>query len=477
MIVSRRWCALLGCISLCSATLVTHLRADEVQVAVEVDGDVVEVTAESAVEAAAPVESPEDGAPDAKQAEADLTGSKPTHKQSSLIKINAEGLSESSVKCFCLTGDDALLAGCDGPATEIRVFGADGKFVRSIELPVKPEAINVAPDGTILVAGEGKLLRISSDDRIVAEADAPHAESLRTGKEKLREEVIEQHKEQAGSMPQMLKAYDEAIANLQEQLDKLGDDEAADAQRTTLEQTITTYKDAKEQLADQFGDEEESAELTEDKIAELVDSSLQYKMTVASISATDEAVFIATRAPLGYGYDVWRTTTEFADAEKIVTGLSGCCGQMDVQANADGVFVAENSRKRVRRFDAAGKTICDWGKSSEGVEGFGSCCNPMNLAFGADGSVYTAEDTTGRIKRYSVDGKLLSVVGAADVVPGCKKTSIGVDSTGDRVYALDITRNTVAVLSRVRPDPTGPIVDTEASSTVAGGLLRWLGLD
>jgi hypothetical protein len=171
---------------------------------------------------------------------------------------------------------------------------------------------------------------------------------------------------------------------------------------------------------------------------------------------------------------VWRLTNQFADAKKIVTGLSGCCGQMDVQANSDGVFVAENSRKRVRRFDADGKSILDWGKSSEGVDGFGSCCNPMNLAFGADGAVYTAEDTTGRIKKYSRDGKLLSVVGAADVVPGCKKVSIGVSNKGDRVYMLDITRNTVAVLSRVLPDPSEPLADTKSAS--GGGILRLLGL-
>jgi hypothetical protein len=93
----------------------------------------------------------------------------------------------------------------------------------------------------------------------------------------------------------------------------------------------------------------------------------------------------------------------------------------------------------------------------------------MNLAFGTDGSVYTAEDTTGRIKRYSVDGELLSVVGAADVVPGCKKVSIGVDATGDRVYMLDITRNNVAVLSRVLPDPTGPISEAEVAESGGGG--------
>jgi hypothetical protein len=207
----------------------------------------------------------------------------------------------------------------------------------------------------------------------------------------------------------------------------------------------------------------------------MVTSAIAYKMKVASISSNGESVFVACGMPAGYGYAVWKLTPDFTDGEQIVADLSGCCGQMDVQANADGVFVAENSRKRVRRFDADGKSICDWGKSSEGIEGFGSCCNPMNLAFGVNGAVYTAEDTTGRIKRYSNDGKLLSVVGAADVVPGCKKVSIGVDSTGDRVYMLDITRNNIAVLSRVNPDPKEPLADAASSS--GNLLLQLIGLD
>jgi sugar lactone lactonase YvrE len=198
---------------------------------------------------------------------------------------------------------------------------------------------------------------------------------------------------------------------------------------------------------------------------------MQYKIKVASISSDGDSVFIACGMPAGYGYAVWRLSPEFTNGESIVSGLSGCCGQMDVQANEKGIFVAENSRKRVRRFDAEGKSICDWGKSSEGIAGFGSCCNPMNLAFGTDGAVYTAEDTTGRIKRYSPDGKLLSVVGAADVVPGCKKVSIGVDTTGDRVYMLDITKNNIAVLTRVSPDPTEPLNEDEGSS-LGGKLLQ-----
>jgi hypothetical protein len=68
-------------------------------------------------------------------------------------------------------------------------------------------------------------------------------------------------------------------------------------------------------------------------------------------------------------------------------------------------------------------------------------------------------------------------VGAADVVPGCKKVSIGVDRTGDRVYMLDITKNNIAVLSRVAPDPTAPLADTEPTAGgVGSALLRALGL-
>jgi hypothetical protein len=279
-------------------------------------------------------------------------------------------------------------------------------------------------------------------------------------------------------MPQMLEAYDDAIAGLEEQIKQYEEQDNADEQIAEAERMLEVYRNAKEQVAAQYGNQEEAAELTEEQIDELVASAMSSKTAVASISGARDAVFIACRMPVGYGYEVWRTNAEFADGKKIIEGLSGCCGQMDVQANDDGVFVAENSRKRVRRFDADGQSICDWGKASESVHGFGSCCNPMNLAFSADGIVYTAEDTTGRIKRYKSDGTLLSLVGAADVVPGCKKVSIGVDRSGDHVYMLDITRNHIAVLSRVAPDPTGPIADTEpaAGGGFGSAVLRALGL-
>ncbi|QDT72588.1 hypothetical protein I41_17680 [Lacipirellula limnantheis] len=404
----------------------------------------------------------------------DATGEEPTHKQSALININAEGLPQASVQCFCLLGDDRLLAGCSGAKNEIRVFDDQGTYVESFDLPVAPEAINIAPDGTILAAGEGELLRLSADGKVLATAESPHAAAIRDAKEEVRKQTIEQHQEQANMLPQMLEAYDSAMKELEKQIAQLEEqgEDGKDQLRASKEM-MESYKQAKEQMKEEYGDN--AKELTEEQVEEMVTSAIQYKLKVASISSDGEAVFVACGMPAGYGYAVWKLTPDFTDGKEIVSGLSGCCGQMDVQANADGVFVAENSRKRVRRFDPEGESVCDWGKASEGIDGFGSCCNPMNLAFGANGSVYTAEDTTGRIKRYSNDGKLLSVVGAADVVPGCKKVSIGVDSTGDRVYMLDITRNNVAVLSRVNPDPKEPLAN--ATSASGNFLLKLFGLE
>ena len=436
---------------------------------------------EAAIDVATTVEATETSAADGESAatEDKGTGANPTHKQSALIDVNGDSRAESTVTCFCLATDDRLLVGCDADENEIRVFDADGNFLESIQLAVKPEAINVAPDGSILVAGDGKLLRLSAEGEEIAQVEAPHAAAMRESEKEIREQVIDEHKQQGNMVPQMLAAYDQAITGLEEQIEQLGDAEDAAEQRATAEQAIEMYRTAKEAMAKQHGDQEveEAAELTEEQITEMVAQAMSSKTAVASISATEEAVFIACRTTVGYGYDVWRTDVEFADAKKIVSGLSGCCGQMDVQACASGVFVAENSKHRVCRYDAEGELTTTWGQRADsGVEGFGSCCNPMNLAFGADGVVYTAEDTTGRIKRYTADGELLSVVGAADLVPGCKKVSIGVDSTGDRVFMLDITRNHIAVLSRVAPDPTGPISDADVEGeSSSGGLLRLLG--
>src|SRR5690606_12531104 len=91
-----------------------------------------------------------------------------------------------------------------------------------------------------------------------------------------------------------------------------------------------------------------------------------------------------------------------------------------------------------------------WGQQARtGLDGFGSCCNPMNVAFGPDGTIYTAESELGRVKRFKPNGELVELVGKVDIVPGCKKVAIAVEKSGDNVFMLDISRNHIVKMERL----------------------------
>jgi hypothetical protein len=172
------------------------------------------------------------------------------------------------------------------------------------------------------------------------------------------------------------------------------------------------------------------------------------KRAVNGIAATGDDVFVACRAVEGYGFDVWRTDRDFGNPKKIVTGLRGCCGNMDIQAYDGELYVAENARGRVVRYDRDGNVLATFGRMDRtGVEGFGSCCNPMCVRIGPDGVVYTSESNVGRIKRFSREGEFLGVVGTVQIIPGCKHVPIGISQNGSRVYMLDQTRSHIVVMA------------------------------
>jgi hypothetical protein len=219
----------------------------------------------------------------------------------------------------------------------------------------------------------------------------------------------------------------------------------------TQEQMKKQYEQAKSQFAEMVK-QNPDRDLTDAEIEEKIQSSMQYKLKVSSISATDGNVYLATHSAAGYGFTVWKLDADFENGQSIISDLSGCCGQMDVKVNGDALYVAENSRHHVCHYDTSGKLIDSWGTAARsGIDGFGSCCNPMNVAFGPGGVIYTAEDDTGRIKRYTPAGELLGLVGAVDVPPGCKNVSIAATSDGSRFYMLDITNGRI-----LRMDAYGP---------------------
>src|SRR5207253_6708539 len=101
--------------------------------------------------------------------------------------------------------------------------------------------------------------------------------------------------------------------------------------------------------------DEQVEAIANQKIEDVIASLTTRMRIINAIAPTKGDVFIACGELRGYGYAVWRMDSEFANPEKIITGLSGCCGQMDIQAGTDGVYVAENSKKQVALYSRDGK--------------------------------------------------------------------------------------------------------------------------
>lgn len=142
----------------------------------------------------------------------------------------------------------------------------------------------------------------------------------------------------------------------------------------------------------------------------------------------------------------------------IAEDLRGCCQRLDMVAWEDTLYVAENARHRVVKFDATGKVLSKWGtRDRVNIEGFGSCCNPMNLYYSPKGWLYTAESGLGRVKRYTPKGKFLSLVGyvgtarfnqAGSLASECSNIAVAANKDESLVYLLDYRENLIRILAR-----------------------------
>ena len=177
----------------------------------------------------------------------------------------------------------------------------------------------------------------------------------------------------------------------------------------------------------------------------------QYKgmmSNVTGLALLGDEIFVAARA--NTGYCVYRLGKNLKESKVVIKGLRGCCGQMDICANDKGnkLFVAHNSKHCVEVYDRKGKKLSTFGKRARsGDEGFGSCCNPMNVLFGPGGELYTSESGLCRVKRYSPEGKLLGVVGKTGIAGGCKRMTIAITKDASKIYMLDTKKNKIRVMT------------------------------
>jgi len=410
-----------------------------------------------------------------------------SHKQVQAIKV--EGTGGGSLQSMTRTTDGRIAAlvgasrygGVRGGAkssleTEIHVFDKDGKEFTSWKVDFPGQSIGAGPGGSIFVGGNGKIARYDAGGKLLRQVELPHIAAILADKDALRERAKEQLESQRKSLAQQRRAMTAQIKSLKTRIAKLEEAEQAAADETDedgkpkLKNGRFTAADKrrldryKQQLATY--ERSDSGETSEDDadndavLETLIQQIVQQAALISGISATEEDLFIVCREQKGYGFAAWRMDHDFQNPVKVLSELRGCCGQMDVQAIGGELFVAENTKHRVGHYDRNGKPIEEFGTtaSRKNADGFGGCCNPMNLCFGSEGEVLTAE-SEGIIRRFSSDGEYLGLVGRVTLTGGCKNVAVAASPEGDRVYFCDLPGSRIIVL--------GPVTDEDDAETLA----------
>lgn len=197
------------------------------------------------------------------------------------------------------------------------------------------------------------------------------------------------------------------------------------------------------------------------RLLNMVDTDEVYggEPNTSGLCVSDQYVFVA----FGMGNslrateDVYRFSRELAEPKKIIEEQYGCCTHLDLEVHGSELFVAENSRHRVKRFDFEGNELGRWGRRDRrNIEGFAACCNPCNTDIGPKGVIYTAESGVGRVKRFSPQGEFLDFVGYVDTTEfdgGSRLAAqscyipIEVNLDASRIYIMDVRAHIIRVLA------------------------------
>jgi len=320
---------------------------------------------------------------------------KPSAKEAGLIQIG-DSKKPGALRNFCLNAEGNILA-CFAPvetnkssdaknAPGIRVYSPSGKLLSTMPLEIKPTAISVAKDGSIFVAGDGRVLKLDAAGKVLASASSPVADDrVVIGKEveEMVNEMVKQSK----------RPFKEEMERIKTMLEKRRAD-------------------------------------------------------VTGLAATDQDVFMAVPAPSDFTYRIYRFDHALEKPKLVVEKLRGCCGQMDVQAQAQKVWIPHNARHAVESRDRDGKELSKFGKAGRvKASDFGGCCEPKCMRVLANGDILTAESGPPTcIKRFSASGKFKEVVAVVPDAKGdCVRVTVEMSRDGSHYYMLDTTRDAIRI--------------------------------
>lgn len=402
----------------------------------------------------------------------------PTHENVAVIKpgkgpIESFCRSKEGNLLICCGGEEpSLLAGLLGAKADSRhggiaVFSPAGKKLAYWKMPLPPQAICLGNDEVIYVAGGGRIAKLDSSGKILAQADAPNARELPPLPEVKKEPKKEGPKDEAAQndLPaDILKAAKEKkVAAEAEAAQKAKREKVAELTKRLQEAQKEYVKAVTEGQKDLKPNDDASMQAFQEKLRgpmeklqaaqqELQEATMTPEMraaqaqamrermaTVTGMAATDRDLFVCCASTKGFGYVVWRTDHNFAKPKKIVENLAGCCGQMDIQAHGGDLWVAHNSRHKVEHYSRDGKKLGSFGKTDRSsADGFGGCCEPKNLRFGPGDVLFACESGPPTcVKRFTLSGKFLGVSVVAPWNSGCVRVTTEYDPEHDRFFVLN----------------------------------------
>lgn len=161
------------------------------------------------------------------------------------------------------------------------------------------------------------------------------------------------------------------------------------------------------------------------------------EFTLPGVVSAADAHFIGGQLAVG---DIRKSQVVFyqlngagaTETRKIDKVFRLCCGIFDFCPTADGrsLVAANLGAFKVQTF-TDGVKAAEFGARGEKLEEFTGCCNPVNVAALADGSLVTVEKSPTRVKVYDKDGKDPKVVeGLGELVEGCSTIPVAVDGKG-----------------------------------------------
>lgn len=362
----------------------------------------------------------------------------PTHRQTDVLKP-AHGPQAVTMHTFVLNDAGDIVAAISpqarynskpvpgAPRGWIQTYSADKQLKKEIELPFAPQAIALTKDGGFYAAGDGELGRFDAEGKVITRTTVLNL--LKLDEAKLRTEVIAEIKKQDVEYADSRKAQ---IASIERQITRL--EELKTNKNSRDEMRLRSLQATVQMLS-------KGHEISDARI----NSMVQYRMRTPSIALAGDDLLVTLY--VNRGYEVWRTSGTFEKPRQVIGGLRGCCGQMDIITSGDKILTAENTKFQVGFYDLDGTKLTSFGKRhSDDENGFGSCCNPMNVLCCPNGDIVTAESSIGHIKRFNDKGDIQAVIGRARIGGGCKHVALGHDTKRDRYYVQYQDMNHICIM-------------------------------